>query len=64
MTGLKMQTSRIGFYQLMERHRLAAKDVKTFELSNMGVQALKDHAVGKKHKKAAEAVTCFFKKPS
>ena len=37
---------------------------KTFELSNMGVQALKSHAVGKKHKKDAEAVACFFKKPS
>ena len=30
----------------------------------MGVQALKSHAVGKKHKKDAEAVACFFKKPS
>ena len=35
---------------------------KTFELSNMEVQALKSHADGKKHKEVVAAVSVFFKK--
>ena len=37
---------------------------KTFALSNMGVQALKSHAAGKKHKDISQKVSCFFKKPT
>ena len=35
---------------------------KTFELSHMGVQALKSHADGKKHNEVVAAVSVFFKK--
>jgi hypothetical protein len=34
---------------------------KTFGLSNMGVQALKSHSEGKKHKNICEKIACFFK---
>ena len=35
---------------------------KTFGLSNMGVQALNSHALGKKHKEVVAAVSVSFKK--
>ncbi|XP_066934412.1 uncharacterized protein [Clytia hemisphaerica] len=34
---------------------------KTFELSNMGVRALRSHASGKKHKEITQKVSSFFK---
>ncbi|XP_066910897.1 uncharacterized protein [Clytia hemisphaerica] len=34
---------------------------KTFALSNMGVQALRSHASGKKHKEITQKVSSFFK---
>ena len=37
---------------------------KTFELSNMGVQALRSHASGKKHKEITQKVSTFFKTKS
>ncbi|XP_047123731.1 uncharacterized protein LOC124806683 [Hydra vulgaris] len=33
---------------------------KSFELSNMGIQAVKSHAAGKKHQSATKPVSCFF----
>ena len=36
---------------------------KTFGLFNMGVQAVKSHSEGKKHKAVCEMVSCFFKMP-
>ena len=32
----------------------------TFELSNMGIHALRSHASGKKHKDLTEKITHFF----
>ena len=37
---------------------------KSLELSNMGTQALKSHVNGKKHKKLAQPLACFFKPPA
>ena len=37
---------------------------KTIELSNMGVQALRSHAAGKKHKEITQRVSTFFKTKS
>ena len=37
---------------------------KSLELSNMGTQALKSHMNGKKHKRLAQPLACFFKPPA
>ncbi|XP_047146037.1 uncharacterized protein LOC124818961 [Hydra vulgaris] len=33
---------------------------KSFELSNMGIQAVKSHAAGEKHQSATKPASCFF----
>ena len=35
---------------------------KTIELSNMGIQAFRSHAAGKKHLEITHKVSCFFKR--
>ena len=37
---------------------------KSLELSNMGTQVLNRHVNGKKHKKLAQPLACFFKPPA
>ena len=56
-----MKDLKTGLYLHRLKEKLNVKDVKSLELLSMGVQALKSHAKGKKHKQLCAAVTVFLK---